>query len=92
MKWLRNFQLQVDELVGGEFFQFTAELWNPPGDKRVPTKEEIEDDEDMQQNENWKKWEERVTVVSKEQFPYLDMKMHWEGNDLRFWYTTKRIK
>eukprot|EP00957_Ditylum_brightwellii_P143933 10967634-Ditylum_brightwellii.AAC.1 len=82
IKWLCNFQLQVDELVGGEFFHFTAKLWRSPGDERVPTKEEIEADEEMT-DEAWKKWEERVTVVTKEHIPYLDMKMHWEGEDLQ---------
>ena len=25
--WLRNFQLLVDEVVGGTYFQFTAKVW-----------------------------------------------------------------
>eukprot|EP00957_Ditylum_brightwellii_P107489 8201408-Ditylum_brightwellii.AAC.1 len=65
MRWLCDFQLQVDELVGGEFFQFTAELWRPPGDKRVPTKEETAAEEEMV-DEDWTKWEERVRMVKKE--------------------------
>eukprot|EP00957_Ditylum_brightwellii_P150809 11482776-Ditylum_brightwellii.AAC.1 len=29
IRWLRNFQLKVNEVVRGTFFQFTAEVWNP---------------------------------------------------------------
>mmetsp|Transcript_31988 Transcript_31988/g.46617 ORF Transcript_31988/g.46617 Transcript_31988/m.46617 type:complete len:134 (+) Transcript_31988:384-785(+) len=28
--WLRRFRLHVNKLVGSDFFQFTAEVWNPP--------------------------------------------------------------
>eukprot|EP00957_Ditylum_brightwellii_P190166 14475606-Ditylum_brightwellii.AAC.1 len=34
--------------------------------------------------EEWDKWEEKVTVVSKEVFPYLDMKMYWDNVNLWF--------
>eukprot|EP00957_Ditylum_brightwellii_P207937 15355193-Ditylum_brightwellii.AAC.1 len=34
--------------------------------------------------EEWEKWEEKVTVLSKEAFPYLDMKMYWDNKDLWF--------
>eukprot|EP00957_Ditylum_brightwellii_P014199 1069460-Ditylum_brightwellii.AAC.1 len=29
IRWLHNFQLKVNEVVRGTFFQFTAEVWNP---------------------------------------------------------------
>eukprot|EP00957_Ditylum_brightwellii_P007212 548017-Ditylum_brightwellii.AAC.1 len=28
-KWLKDFQNKVDVLVGGDFFNFTAEIWTP---------------------------------------------------------------
>eukprot|EP00957_Ditylum_brightwellii_P010525 797657-Ditylum_brightwellii.AAC.1 len=28
--WLHDFQLRIDEVAGGDFLQFTAELWSPP--------------------------------------------------------------
>jgi hypothetical protein len=34
-RWLAGFQLMVNELVNGTFFEFTAELWNLP-DQPVP--------------------------------------------------------
>eukprot|EP00957_Ditylum_brightwellii_P195707 14910985-Ditylum_brightwellii.AAC.2 len=34
--------------------------------------------------EEWERWEKKVTVVSKEAFPYLDMKMYWDNKDLQF--------
>eukprot|EP00957_Ditylum_brightwellii_P172959 13168090-Ditylum_brightwellii.AAC.1 len=39
----------IDRLkyAGGEFFQFTAELWKPPGNKRVPTKEETKEEREI---------------------------------------------
>eukprot|EP00957_Ditylum_brightwellii_P101425 7729441-Ditylum_brightwellii.AAC.1 len=83
--------LAVDELVHSEFFQFTAELWKPPGNNEVPTKEETQEEEEMLDGE-WKKWEERVTVILKQHFPYLDMKMHWEGKNLRFLVYNKENK
>eukprot|EP00957_Ditylum_brightwellii_P088246 6722713-Ditylum_brightwellii.AAC.1 len=29
-RWLASFQLTVNKLVDGAFFEFTTELWNPP--------------------------------------------------------------
>eukprot|EP00957_Ditylum_brightwellii_P065229 4947092-Ditylum_brightwellii.AAC.1 len=40
--WLHHFQLQVNKLVGGEFFQLTAEIWNPPLDNNSPTLEMLD--------------------------------------------------
>eukprot|EP00957_Ditylum_brightwellii_P174428 13280725-Ditylum_brightwellii.AAC.1 len=43
-----------------------------------------EEDEDLEEllPEEWAKWEEHVTVVEKEEFPYLDTKMYWENKTL----------
>ena len=70
--WLRRFQLQVDKLVGGSFFQFTAEVWNPPGNNESPTYLDTIDEETMSEEE-WSKWKKKVKVVTEEAFPYLDM-------------------
>eukprot|EP00957_Ditylum_brightwellii_P153302 11667055-Ditylum_brightwellii.AAC.1 len=37
IEWVCDFQLQVNEVVGGTFFQFTAEVWNPLEMKKLPT-------------------------------------------------------
>eukprot|EP00957_Ditylum_brightwellii_P055086 4175090-Ditylum_brightwellii.AAC.1 len=37
IKWVCNFQLQVNEVVGGTLFQFTAEVWNPLETKQLTT-------------------------------------------------------
>eukprot|EP00957_Ditylum_brightwellii_P046246 3508741-Ditylum_brightwellii.AAC.1 len=34
--------------------------------------------------EEWDKWEEKVTMVRKEAFPYLDLKLYWDKQDLCF--------
>eukprot|EP00957_Ditylum_brightwellii_P114243 8710147-Ditylum_brightwellii.AAC.1 len=34
--------------------------------------------------EEWDMWEEKVTMVRKEAFPYLDMKLYWDKQDLHF--------
>eukprot|EP00957_Ditylum_brightwellii_P170441 12973698-Ditylum_brightwellii.AAC.1 len=34
--------------------------------------------------EEWDMWEEKVTMVRKDAFPYLDMKLYWDKQDLRF--------
>eukprot|EP00957_Ditylum_brightwellii_P038622 2919404-Ditylum_brightwellii.AAC.1 len=80
--WLCNFQLQVDELAEGDYFQFTEEVWKLLKAGHLPTMEE----EDLEEllPEEWAKWEERVTVSEKEEFPYLDMKMYWENTTLQF--------
>eukprot|EP00957_Ditylum_brightwellii_P092333 7029911-Ditylum_brightwellii.AAC.1 len=40
--------------------------------------------EPMISEEEWDKWEEKVTVVRKEEFPYLDMKLYGSKQELRF--------
>eukprot|EP00957_Ditylum_brightwellii_P181514 13826606-Ditylum_brightwellii.AAC.1 len=53
IRWLRNFQMQVNEVVGGNFFQFTAEVWNPKTTRQLPTvDEEIPEEE-------WNFWVEK---------------------------------
>eukprot|EP00957_Ditylum_brightwellii_P055442 4200966-Ditylum_brightwellii.AAC.1 len=39
ISWFCDFQLQVDEVVGSIFFQFTVELWKMPGAIKAPTME-----------------------------------------------------
>ena len=41
--WLYNFQLQVDEVAEGDFFQFTVEVWKPCTANNLPTAEEEEE-------------------------------------------------
>eukprot|EP00957_Ditylum_brightwellii_P142350 10845180-Ditylum_brightwellii.AAC.1 len=53
IKWVRDFQLQVNEVVGGTFFQFTMEVWNLLEAKQLPTiEEDIPTDE-------WNFWAEK---------------------------------
>eukprot|EP00957_Ditylum_brightwellii_P127120 9692066-Ditylum_brightwellii.AAC.1 len=80
--WLRRFQLQVDKLVGGSFFQFTAEVWNPPGDNESPTCPDTSDE--LLPDGEWNQWKKKVKVVTKEAFPYLDMQLMWRNDDLSF--------
>eukprot|EP00957_Ditylum_brightwellii_P104879 7993289-Ditylum_brightwellii.AAC.1 len=44
------------------------------------TVEEKEEDLGELLPKEWTKWEERVTVMEENEFPYLDMKMYWEKN------------
>eukprot|EP00957_Ditylum_brightwellii_P082745 6291298-Ditylum_brightwellii.AAC.1 len=54
----------------------TADLWFPPEetDALLDGEEIDEMMEIMIPEEEWDKWEEKVTVVRLEAFPYLDMK------------------
>ena len=40
IKWVCDFQLQVNEVVGWTFFQFMVEAWNPLETKKSPYIEE----------------------------------------------------
>eukprot|EP00957_Ditylum_brightwellii_P034621 2625254-Ditylum_brightwellii.AAC.1 len=40
--------------------------------------------ETMIPEEEWDKWEEKVTMVRTEAFPYIDMKLNWDDQYLRF--------
>eukprot|EP00957_Ditylum_brightwellii_P065958 5002050-Ditylum_brightwellii.AAC.1 len=84
--WLRDFQIGMNEVVSGDFLQFTAELWSPTGEDDDPL-DEMESNEMMEPTipeDEWDKWEEKLTVVRKEEFPYLDMKLYWDKQELRF--------
>eukprot|EP00957_Ditylum_brightwellii_P055119 4177702-Ditylum_brightwellii.AAC.1 len=72
VRWVRNFQLQVNEVVRGTFFQFTVEVWNPQETQQLSTiDEEIPADElDF--------WAEKVAVIDENAFPYLDMQLSWK--------------
>eukprot|EP00957_Ditylum_brightwellii_P156211 11890009-Ditylum_brightwellii.AAC.1 len=48
----------------------------------------MEEEDEMKEveipEEEWEKWEEKVTVVRNTAFPYLDIKFYWAKNDLHF--------
>eukprot|EP00957_Ditylum_brightwellii_P014467 1089421-Ditylum_brightwellii.AAC.1 len=73
----------VDKVAEGKFFQFTAEVWKPLAASNLPTVEEEEEDLGELLPEEWAKWEELVTVVEENEFPYLNMKMYWENKTLQ---------
>eukprot|EP00957_Ditylum_brightwellii_P087723 6680202-Ditylum_brightwellii.AAC.1 len=60
ISWLHDFQLQVDEVVGGSCFQVTAEVWKPLEVSEEPTKSTGEGKENYMLEEGWKMWEEKV--------------------------------
>eukprot|EP00957_Ditylum_brightwellii_P143633 10943434-Ditylum_brightwellii.AAC.1 len=81
ISWLCNFQLKVGEVVGGSFFQFTAELWKLPGDVKIPIVKEEKEIEGVLVDK-WAQWTEQVMVVMEKEFLYLDMKMSWKDGDM----------
>eukprot|EP00957_Ditylum_brightwellii_P046459 3526279-Ditylum_brightwellii.AAC.1 len=81
--WLHDFRLLVNEVVGGTYFQFTAEVWKPLEASEEPTlADELENDKMLP--EEWKSWREKVKVIKKDAFPYFDMQMSWKNNNLHF--------
>eukprot|EP00957_Ditylum_brightwellii_P120209 9172657-Ditylum_brightwellii.AAC.1 len=84
IKWACDFQLQVDEVVGGTFFQFTAEVWNPLETRKLSTTEE-----DILADK-WRFWAEKVTVIKESAFPYLDMQLLWKDEELYFSVYSKK--
>eukprot|EP00957_Ditylum_brightwellii_P210776 15365384-Ditylum_brightwellii.AAC.1 len=68
--------------MGGDFFQFTAEVWNPPTTSDLPTS--LETINKILLEEEWKKWKKKVKLVAKETFPYLDMQLSWKMDNLSF--------
>ena len=34
--------------------------------------------------EEWERWEERMKVIEENAFPYLDMKLSWQHDNLHF--------
>eukprot|EP00957_Ditylum_brightwellii_P120742 9210061-Ditylum_brightwellii.AAC.1 len=81
--WLCDFQLLVDNVVGGTYFQFTAGVWKPLKALEEPTSTgELESEEMLP--EEWKRWREKAKVIDKDAFPYLDMQMSWKNNNLHF--------
>eukprot|EP00957_Ditylum_brightwellii_P161610 12304379-Ditylum_brightwellii.AAC.1 len=75
---VRDFQLQVNKVVKGTFFQLTAEVWNSQRTQQLPTV-----DEEIP-TEEWKFWAEKVTVIDDNAFPYLDMQLSWKQDNLYF--------
>eukprot|EP00957_Ditylum_brightwellii_P145189 11058543-Ditylum_brightwellii.AAC.1 len=57
--WICDFQLLVDEVVGGTYFQFTAKDWKPLKVLEEPTSTgELESGEMLPKE--WKRWREKV--------------------------------
>eukprot|EP00957_Ditylum_brightwellii_P038374 2900939-Ditylum_brightwellii.AAC.1 len=84
--WLQQFQLCINEVVVGYFLQFTAELWDHLEDKDKPNlmEEEGKMDEVNMSADDLEMWVDKVMVVSKKTFPYLDMQLFWASSDLGF--------
>eukprot|EP00957_Ditylum_brightwellii_P180397 13742030-Ditylum_brightwellii.AAC.1 len=81
INWLLHFQIQVNKLVRGDYFQFTAEIWNPPQHNNLPTLEPLDK---ILPDEEWRKWKKKVKFVEKDAFPYLDTQLQWKDDDLSF--------
>eukprot|EP00957_Ditylum_brightwellii_P211137 15365799-Ditylum_brightwellii.AAC.1 len=66
-EWLWKYQSLVNKLAGGNYLQFTTKLWQPPpaDAENSPTKKD--------------KKEMGVTVIYEREFPFLDMRMNWDG-------------
>eukprot|EP00957_Ditylum_brightwellii_P057069 4325039-Ditylum_brightwellii.AAC.1 len=77
--WLCHFQIQVNKLVGGDYFQFTAEIWNPLQHNNLPTLETMDE---ILPDEEWRRWKKKVKLVDKDAFPYLDMQLQQKDDNL----------
>eukprot|EP00957_Ditylum_brightwellii_P155323 11823877-Ditylum_brightwellii.AAC.1 len=75
-KWLKEFQHKVDNLIEGNFFNFTAEIWAQD--------EEVEEEETAINDQIEKKLLEKVKVIQDHTFPFLDMQMEWKDKMLTF--------
>eukprot|EP00957_Ditylum_brightwellii_P100423 7654706-Ditylum_brightwellii.AAC.1 len=73
----------MDELIGGCYFQYTAEVWKPLEALEEPTLANGNDENEMLTGE-WRRWSEKVKVMKEEAFPYLDMQMSRVNNILQF--------
>eukprot|EP00957_Ditylum_brightwellii_P208361 15357003-Ditylum_brightwellii.AAC.1 len=62
-----------NRFVGGAYLQFTTELWEPTFFKQKFDEEHEDKGEDTPDG----KWLKQVKVVTKNEFPFLDMKMNW---------------
>eukprot|EP00957_Ditylum_brightwellii_P179909 13704682-Ditylum_brightwellii.AAC.1 len=57
--WLCDFQLEVDEVVGGTYFQFTAKVWTSLKASEEPSSNEELKGEEMLPDK-WERWREKV--------------------------------
>eukprot|EP00957_Ditylum_brightwellii_P209287 15361088-Ditylum_brightwellii.AAC.1 len=73
-KWLERSQLNVNKLVGGDFFEFSIKLWNPPNHQLQSARGE----------ENADRWMKKVKLVNKSKSPFLDMNLRWVEHELTF--------
>jgi GIY-YIG catalytic domain len=63
-KWRCDFQKTVNKLAGGEYLQFTCNMWLNKSEMSNPILET----------------DNKVTIEKGESFPYLDMEMFWSTN------------
>ena len=68
-RWIKTFQLRVDDLVGSSELKFTAEIWRPTKSK-IPTVTKLS---------------EQINVIEGKYFPFLDIALFWNDHgDLDF--------
>eukprot|EP00957_Ditylum_brightwellii_P115319 8793575-Ditylum_brightwellii.AAC.1 len=70
-------------MVGGTYFQFTAEVWKPLETLHEPTSADKLESDRMLPGE-WEKWKEKVKIIKENVFSYLDMQLSWRHNNLHF--------
>ena len=70
--WREDFQRAVNKIAGGDFLQFTVEMWIDQSREDVPDCPPTPEEE----------YHKDVSVVRDKEFPFLDMKLLWseEGN------------
>ena len=66
-QWHTDFQNRVNELAGGDFLQYTVEVWADP---QLQPMQSTDDDPN-------------ITVTNKMEFPYLDLALFWNNNTLQ---------
>eukprot|EP00957_Ditylum_brightwellii_P040488 3064155-Ditylum_brightwellii.AAC.1 len=79
IQWLQRFQVEVNKLVGGTFFQFTIEISNPPDNQQ-----EQLNTAKLNGDDNYLEWLERVELVNTRHFPLFAMKMIRNSKMLEF--------
>eukprot|EP00957_Ditylum_brightwellii_P148700 11321546-Ditylum_brightwellii.AAC.1 len=75
---------KVNGLTGGDYLQFTTEIWNPTNKMTLTVEEEAEC------SSLSKETRKKVKEHTGEWFPFLDMKMKWENEQLLFRVYRKR--
>jgi hypothetical protein len=64
--WRNKFQKSVNKLAGGDYLQFTCNIWLHKSKQECPVKE----------------FDKSVSAEKNDSFPYMDMEMRWspDGN------------